>query len=148
MLLDLRKAFDSVWHDGLLHKLRSYKYPPYLIKLVASYLNDRSAFVSLQSSHSVVFKLHVGVPQGSLLAPHLFNIFLNDIPIPKCGELSLYADDTAYFVQAAWKNIAQIKKDFLQVLTIFDNYFRNWKIQLNEKKKNGIYNLDQINEDD
>jgi hypothetical protein len=134
MLLDLRKAFDSVWHDGLIHKLIRNNYPPYLIKLIASYLRNRSAFVSVNNAHSTSFNLSAGVPQGSLLAPHLFNIFINDMPVPKKGQLALYADDAAYYVQAPWKNLNAIKKDLLCVLGIFNNYFNNWKIQLNQSK--------------
>jgi len=134
VLLDLRKAFDSVWHDGLLHKLIQYKYPTYLIKLIQSYLRDRSAFVSCFSAYSYTFDVTSGVPQGSLIAPHLFNLFLNDIPIPRKGQLSLYADDTAYFVQSNWKNLKSIKSELIKSVYSLQNYFHDWKIKLNETK--------------
>ena len=109
--------FDSVWHDGLIHKLIQYKYPPYLIKLIKSYLSDRSAFVSCQSASSLLFDVTSGVPQGSLIAPHL-----------------LYADDTAYFVESPWKNLKSIKSELLKTVNTLQNYFHDWKIKLNESK--------------
>jgi hypothetical protein len=134
VLLDLRKAFDSVWHDGLIHKLIQFKYPPYLIRLLRSYLSDRQAFVFCQSASSFVFDVTSGVPQGSLIAPHLFNLFLNDIPIPRKGHLSLYADDTAYFIEASWKNLKSIKAELIKTVNSLQSYFHDWKIKLNEAK--------------
>jgi hypothetical protein len=52
-----------------------------------------------------LFDILAGVPQGSIIAPHLFNVFINDIPFPKKGELALFADDTAFFIEAPWKNL-------------------------------------------
>lgn len=133
-LLDLRKAFDSVWHDGLIHKLYVNKYPINLIKLLQSYLSDRSAFVMCQSSASFLFDVLSGVPQGSLIAPHLFNLFINDIPIPEKGHLALYADDTAYFVQYPWKNLKSIKAELIKTVKRLQDFFDDWKIKLNESK--------------
>jgi hypothetical protein len=133
-LLDLRKAFDSVWHEGLVHKLIMYKYPIYLIKLILSYLSNRTAFVVCQSAFSFHFDVTSGVPQGSLIAPHLFNVFINDIPIPSKGHLSLYADDTAFFVQFPWKNLKSIKSELSKTINRLHNYFNDWKIRLNESK--------------
>ena len=134
VLLDLRKAFDSVWHDGLVHKLLQYNYPVYLIKIIHSYLKDRTAFVTCQSADSFYFDVTSGVPQGSLIAPHLFNLFLKDIPIPRKGHLSLYADDTAFSVQMAWKNLKPIKLELLKTVSCLPTYFQDWKIQINESK--------------
>jgi len=115
-LLDLRKAFDSVWHDGLIHKLLKSNYPSHLIRILQSYIDSRSAFVTCQSAQSFHFDVTSGVPQGSLIAPHLFNLFLNDIPVPSKGHLSLYADDTAYFVQYPWKDLKSIKSQLLKTV--------------------------------
>jgi hypothetical protein len=134
VLLDLRKAFDSVWHDGLIHKLIVSKYPQHLIKLIQSYLKGRSAYVFFQSVDSYTFSVSSGVPQGSIIAPHLFNLFINDIFIPRKGHLSLFADDTAFFVQSSWKNLKTIKSDLVKTFNSLQNYFKDWKINLNEAK--------------
>ena len=134
VLLDLRKAFDSVWHDGLIHKMRQKDYPLYLIKLIHSFLKNRVAFTAINSYQSVPFDVPCGVPQGSLIAPHLFNLFINDIPLPNKGNLSLYADDTAFFVQVPWKNLKSAKKILLATLNHLNNFFIDWKIHLNDSK--------------
>jgi hypothetical protein len=134
VLLDLRKAYDAVWHDGLLHKLIKFNYPRYLIKLISSFLSDRTAFVSLNKSNSFIFKILAGVPQGSVIAPHLFNVFINDIPIPNVGELALFADDTAYFVEAGFHDLKFIKSKLLSALSTFHSFFHDWKIALNDNK--------------
>lgn len=134
VLFDLRKAFDSVWHDGLIHKLVKYKYPVYLIKLIKSYLADRFASVSLNSSNSSRFKVLSGVPQGSIIAPHLFNLFINDIPQLSSGNLALFADDTAFTVQVPWKSLKSAKKKLTEAACKFQEFFESWKIFLNESK--------------
>lgn len=134
VFLDLRKAYDSVWHDALIHKLIKYKYPLYLIKLIQSYLSNRTAFVSINDSFSELFRILAGVPQGSVIAPHLFNIFINDIPIPNEGEIALFADDTAYFIEANSSEFDFIKSSLLAALTSFQSYFNDWKIKLNDSK--------------
>ena len=134
VLLDLRKAYDAVWHDGLIHKLKKFNYPVYLIKLIASFLNDRTAFVSLNKSFSFIFQILAGVPQGSVIAPHLFNLFINDIPLPNEGELALFADDTAYFVEASSHDLKFIKSKLLNAVKTFQSFFQDWKISLNDNK--------------
>jgi hypothetical protein len=123
-----------VWHDGLLHKLLLFNYPVYLVKLIQSYLKDRSAYVSLNLVSSSHFDVISGVPQGSLIAPHLFNIFINDVPIPDRGHLSLFADDTAFYVEVPWKNLKSVKKLLIRSVSSLQAFFHDWKIHLNETK--------------
>ena len=102
------KAFDSVWHKGLLFKMWRYKYPLFLIKLTSSFLSDRSSFVDINGNASELYPIPAGVPQGSLLSPHLFNIIINGIPKPKNCELAIYADDTALFTNVDSQDIDQL----------------------------------------
>lgn len=133
-LLDLEKAFDSVWHDGLIHKLIQYKYPDFLISLIMSYLKDRTALVEFCKISSKLFAVPAGVPQGSILSPHLFNIFINDIPSKGKCQLAMYADDTALFCQEKWRNLKKIKKSLLESVKSVHEFFVSWKIRLNSSK--------------
>ena len=107
-LLDIEKAFDSVWHKGLLYKLHRCNYPLFLTKLISSFLSDRSSFVDINGFHSEPYPIPAGVPQGSLLSPHLFNFFINGIPKPKNCDLAIYADDTALFSNVPSQDIEQL----------------------------------------
>ena len=77
--LDLKAAFDVVWHHGLIHKLCQVKLNPLLIKLVKSFLSNRSYSVRFLGTESKRFNILAGVPQGSVVGPILFNLFLFDL---------------------------------------------------------------------
>ena len=95
-LLDIEKAFDNVWHDGLVFKLQRFNFPIFLVKIIKNYLSNRSFQVFLNNIPSDTFNVDAGVPQGSLLRPVLFNIFTSDAPpLPGGGIMSMFADDTA-----------------------------------------------------
>ncbi|GFX01441.1 RNA-directed DNA polymerase from mobile element jockey [Trichonephila clavipes] len=79
VFLDIQKAFDRVWHTGLLFKLITYKILPPLIFLINSYISNRSFSVKINRTYSHLKKISAGVAQGSILAPTLFNLYVNDI---------------------------------------------------------------------
>ena len=95
--VDFSKAFDSVWHSALFHKLLSLKLPPCFVLWVRSFLFDRRAKVQVGGSHSRSFRIRRGVPQGSVLGPVLFILFVDDITkdLLRGAHASLYADDLA-----------------------------------------------------
>ncbi|GFV05286.1 RNA-directed DNA polymerase from mobile element jockey [Trichonephila clavipes] len=95
VFLDIQKAFDRVWHTGLLFKLITYKIPPPLIYLLNSYISDRSFTVKINRTFSQLKKINAGVAQGSILAPTLFNLYVNDIIKNSNTIICMYADDTA-----------------------------------------------------
>jgi endonuclease/exonuclease/phosphatase family metal-dependent hydrolase len=134
LLLDIEKAFDTVWFDGLIHKLVSLKFPIYLIKVIQSYLKDRKSYVEFQRHKSNQYDVPAGVPQGSILAPFLFNLFVTDIPTPKNCDLLMYADDTAVSTESSWKRIKTIKKNLENALCTLDRYFSSWKVRINKSK--------------
>ena len=79
VVMDLSKAFDTINHDLLIAKLEAYGFSTNALLFMPSYLKNRSQRVSINSSFSTWEKIIAGVPQGSILRPLLFNIFLNDI---------------------------------------------------------------------
>jgi hypothetical protein len=136
LMLDVEKAFDTVWHDGLLYKLLKLKTPNYLMHMIRSYLGRRSYVVSVNNELSTPRNIPAGVPQGSLLGPFLFILYTNDIPILKNTHISMYADDTAIISSSySLKPIARkLEKSFINL----NNYFKKWKIKINESKTEAI----------
>ena len=128
ILMDLSKAFDCLPHDLLLGKLRAYGLTEKACSLVSSYLSDRKQQVKLGPHCSDWADIVKGVPQGSILGPLLFNIFINDIfHIVDQSSLYNYADDnTLSYSHCNPETVAQIlQQDCLSVLLWFkDNQMK------------------------
>lgn len=136
LTFDIEKAFDSVWHKGLLHKLFKLKVPLYLIKIISSFISNRSFFVSISDSDSPTYNIVAGLPQGSVLSPTLFNVFTADLDIT-ASDKGLFADDTAIF--SAAKNPNKIIKNLNNASKQLSDYCSKWKIKLNPSKTQAIY---------
>ena len=95
VFLDISKAFDRVWHEGLLHKLRCFGIGGSLFDWLASYLKNRKQRVVINGQYSEWTPTYSGVPQGSILGPLLFLVFINDIVDDLECEPFLFADDTS-----------------------------------------------------
>ena len=92
--LDISKAFDRVWHRSLLAKLPSFGFPPSICTLLLDYLSNRSMEVVVDGSSSSSFSVNSGVPQGSVLSPTLFLLFINDLLNTTSNAIHSYADDS------------------------------------------------------
>lgn len=136
ILLDIEKAFDSVWHDGLIYKLNSYGIPKYLLKLIKSFVSDRKFLVSINESYSSLRNIPAGVPQGSVLSPLLYSLFISDFKKPKNCEMAYYADDTG--IMAVAKQTKTIVNRLHKGLQSCNRYLKKWKIQLNAAKTQAI----------
>ena len=97
VFLDISKAFDRVWHEGLLFKLQQYGISGELITLIKDFLSCRKQRVVLNGQHSSWADVKAGVPQGSILGPLLFLIYINDLPNGLNSNVKLFADDTSLF---------------------------------------------------
>ncbi|RZC40463.1 RVT 1 and/or Exo endo phos domain containing protein [Asbolus verrucosus] len=134
--LDIQKAFDTVWIEGLIHKLTKTSIPTRLIKLIQSYLTGRSFRAKVNNEYSNTKQIRAGVPQGSVLGPTLFILYINDIPEFMQTKISLFADDTAIYASSYYAEVANKQ---LQIhLNILQNYYRNWKITINPDKTENI----------
>lgn len=137
VLLDVEKAFDNVWHDGLIHKLVQANVPSYLTRMVRNYLSNRQFRVHLSGSASELKDVPAGVPQGSLLGPILYNIYTSDVPrLPAGCSLALYADDSA--IMANGRTPAIYRSRLQQGVTTYVTYLADWKIKVNEAKSQAI----------
>ena len=95
--LDISKAFDRVWHAGLLHKLKSYGISGQIFGLISSFLSNRQLRVVLDGKSSQEYPVNAGVPQGSILGPTLFLLYINDLPDNVICNIAIYADDTTLY---------------------------------------------------
>ena len=101
LLIDFSKAFDLVEHKILLNKLEHYGIRGHVLKWLESYLTNRKQFVSINGTESSTQIMEYGVPQGSILGPLLFIIYINDIPeIAQFAKFILYADDANIILTA------------------------------------------------
>ena len=131
LLLDLSKAFDSVPHFRLLSKLESYGISGRILEWIKSFLSNRSQCVFVDSCSSSFKNVLSGVPQGSVLGPILFVIYLNDFftrlhhTLPEC-----YADDTKLVCSLLQKSFVEVGLDFREV----ENWSKEWLLQINSQK--------------
>lgn len=130
---DLSKAFDSIDRDILLKKLSYYGFVGKLFCLLKSYLSNRKQLVNLNGICSSTCSINYGVPQGSILGPLLFIIFVNDLPDLKFNSrLSIYADDTVFYLHSSCIN--NTYKSLQQDLLVFQNWCNFNKLTLNVSK--------------
>jgi retron-type reverse transcriptase len=94
VFLDIEKAFDTTWHAGLLYKLSKLEFSTSFIKLIGSFLSQRKFRVSVEGEMSTQREMQAGVPQGSVLSPTLYNLYINDAPQTHGVQLALFADDS------------------------------------------------------
>lgn len=80
LFLDIQQAFDKVWIEGLLYKLSQINIPTYLLDTLKSFLQDRTFNVRINGESSISKSINAGIPQGSILGPTLFSIYISDMP--------------------------------------------------------------------
>ena len=131
VFLDLSKAFDTLDHEILLSKLKFYGVCDSGNNLFRSYLSNRFQFVDLNGSKSSLKKIYTGVPQGSILGPLLFLIYINDLPsVSDLLNMLMYADDTTLYCNITEVDELTINNE-LQKIT---DWLSSNKLSLNIKK--------------
>ena len=130
---DISKAFDRVWHAGLIHKLRAAGISGQILKWFVSYLENRKQRVVLPGAESGWNYIHAGVPQGSILGPLLFLLYIND----EIGSnIRLFADDTSLFIIVENPNQAAeiLNSDLLKI----SRWANLWLVKFNPNKNEAM----------
>jgi len=132
--LDVEKAFDAVWHDGLRYKLHGLGLPARVLRLLSSFLTDRQVQVRVGSTLSRGVRLEAGTPQGSVLSPLLFLIYVNDLPIQPQGHCrgGQFADDVNTWTTSRTCGFARTRLQ--SQLTEIERWCSKWRIKLNVAK--------------
>ena len=129
VFLDISKAFDRVWHDGLIFKLKSYGVSGPLISLLQNFLSDRYQRVVLNGQSSEWKLIKAGVPQGSILGPLFFLIYINDLPDNLESKPKVFADDTSLFSIVADQQLTA--DQLIRDLNRISEWARQWKMSFN-----------------
>ena len=129
VFLDICKAFDRVWHEGLLYKLKSYGISGPLLILIKSFLTNRFQRVVLNGQTSNWKNILAGVPQGSILGPLFFLNFINDIPEGIQSNIKIFADDTSIF--SVMKDRISASVTLNEDLYLISKWAYSWKMSFN-----------------
>jgi hypothetical protein len=132
VFLDVSKAFDRVWHSGLLYKLKSLGIEGSLLNWLENYLQDRKIRVTINGQCSGWRDTNAGVPQGSILGPLLFLVFINDITTNIESEIHLFADDTSLMdiIDDHIASYSKLNRDLVRLST----WASNWLVTFNAAK--------------
>jgi len=130
---DISKAFDRVWHEGLLHKLSNIGIGGKLLDFIRDYLSNRQQRVVIQGQSSEAGYIRAGVPQGSVLGPLLFLVYINDLANNVISNVKLFADDTSLYIEVADdpKQSADILNNDL---TSLQNWADQWLVSFSAPK--------------
>ena len=131
ILLDFSKAFDKVSHEKLLFKLHQYGIRHETLQWIKAFLSNRLQQVVVDNDKSDTVPVTSGVPQGSVLGPILFLIYINDLPDEVRSKVRLFADDTAVYLAVTNLNDAQQLQQDLDKLQLWED---RWDMEFNPSK--------------
>lgn len=133
--LDVEKAFDKVWHVGLLFKLKKLLPHPFFM-LLKSYLEERRFQVKQNESLSPICTMEASVPQGSVLGPILYSIYTADLPKSTSVVTATFADDTA--ILSSDENPAVASNRLQESLVSIQEWMKSWRIKASPSKSSHV----------
>ena len=134
VFLDVAKASDTEWVNGLLYKLTILNFPSYLLKTLSSYFNSCTLKASIQIATSTCHCMRPGRAEGGIISPFLFNLYVNDMPSSsRHFELALYMYNTA--VIATFCQPALLVKYLESYLSDLGRGLSEWRIVINVSKR-------------
>ena len=136
--LDISKAFVRVWNAGLLHKLKSYGISGQIFGLISSFLSNRRLRLVLDGKSSQEYPVNAGVPQGSILGPTLFLLYINGLPDDVICDVAIYADDTNLYSKCdqasdMWQQLelaSELESDLRDTV----DWGKKWLVDFNAEK--------------
>ncbi|MCG7869528.1 MAG: reverse transcriptase family protein, partial [Candidatus Thiodiazotropha taylori] len=131
VLLDFSKAFDKVNHSKLLWKLHQYGIRGKALGWIRAFLGNRSQSVILEGEESGSVPVTSGVPQGSVLGPILFLVYINDLPEQLASQVRLFADDTAVYLTIEGADSGKVLQNDLDTLSVWES---RWDMEFNPSK--------------
>ena len=129
VFVDITKAFDKVWHHGLIYKLKENRVAGDLLDTLTNFLKKRKQRVVLNGQYSTWTNVEAGVPQGSILGPLLFLIYINDLPENLVSNPKLFADDTSLFSVIRNKHLSA--QNLNEDLNKINHWVFQWKMSFN-----------------
>ena len=133
---DISNAFDRVWHDGLIYKLKHYGFRNNISDWLYSYLHERKQCVVLNNTKSSYMSVRAGVPQGSVLGPLLFLIYINDISDNLSCLTRLFADDSSLSSSSTDLNL--IETEINSNLDRLHQWAKDWLVIFNPNKTDAM----------
>lgn len=137
IFFDISKAFDKVWHNGLILKLVRLGTPNQLTSLIAAYLENRTFQTYIDGTLSSIKQARAGVPQGSVIGPILFNAFTADLPSFASTKRYIFCDDLS--ITASAHQPRAIIFRLQQHVNILEKWLQKWKLSINPEKTQAIY---------
>ena len=134
LFFDLKKAFDRVWHTGLIAKIEAAGIRGSALKWLKSFLSDRQQLTTVNGCTSSPAPVGAGVPQGAILSPLLFSVYLNDIVAAASGicEINLFADDTSAYVSSS--SGSSLNEKLQYAADTVSRWFHRWHLSVNLMK--------------
>ena len=135
LYLDLKKAFDTVWIEILMNKTQRIGIRGPLYQIIASYLDQRYQLTKINNVYSKKQNVTMGVPQGSILGPLLFILYINDLPnVSDLVKFYIFADDTAVMIKTC--NQEELQSKIGRLVPIITEWFQANRLSLNASKSN------------